>query len=212
MISLAKPDITIVVLAAGEAFRMGMVKQLLPVFSIPLIDFQIRRWQSVVENEIIVVTGAYNEQVRSTSKLENVKWTFNQRWENGLGSSIAHGIETCNQFFPEAKACLLILLDQVCIGPSHLMKLIDAWEREPEHIIASSIGQKAAPPIIFPAQYWNELLFIDHKKGAASFLKQYPMHITKVNLPEAEKDLDTPEDYELFLKELKDPSSSTSNT
>jgi len=191
---------------------MGSVKQLLPVFGIPLIDFQIRRWQPVVENEIIVVTGAYNEQVRSTSKLENVKWTLNQRWKNGLGSSIAHGIETCDLFFPETKACMLILLDQVCIGPSHLIKLINAWERAPERIVASSIGQKAAPPIIFPAQYWNELLFINHKKGAASFLKQYPQHITKVNLPEAEKDLDTREDYELFLKGLKDPSSFTTNT
>lgn len=212
MISKLNPDITIIVMAAGQAFRMGAVKQLLPVLGIPLIDFQIRRWQPIVENEIIIVTGAYDEQVRHTSKLQNVKWTCNTRWENGLGSSIVHGIETCRQFYPKTKATLLILLDQVFIGPSHLMKLINEWRKQPDHIIASHIGLKAAPPIIFPTQYWEELSFIDHKKGAASFLKQHTECVTDVHLPEAAMDLDTREEYVFFLKELKNPSPSTSNT
>ena len=198
-------DIVLLVMAAGEASRMGSIKQVLPIFGIPLIDFQISRWRFAFRIDPIIVTGAYSEEIYQQSDLKKVKWVHNINWESGLGSSIVSGIETCIKYHGDAKACMLIVLDQVHIGPSHLIRLIEEWRRQPEQMIASEFERTIGPPVIFPRGFWSKLSMINHTSGAGSFLYKNTDSLRKYPLPEASFDLDSPPDYDFFLEQLKFP-------
>ena len=204
-------EIMLLVMAAGEASRMGSIKQLLPVFGIPLIDYQVRRWRFVFHHDPIIVTGAYSEEINNQSDLKKVTWVYNENWKNGLGSSIVKGMEACAQSYLDTKACLLILLDQVNVGPSHLIELIEAWHKRPDLMLASEFHHTIGPPVIFPRKYWANLRQINHKSGAGSFLYKHTDLVRKYLLPEAVFDLDSPLDYEYFLSALKNPKISRSN-
>lgn len=192
----------LIVLAAGEASRMGRPKQVLPVNGVPLIDYQLSRWRKLFMPPPVIVTGAHAREVRAASRIQMVHWVHNHAWEAGLGSSIATAIGHVRDAFPLAGACLLVLLDQVFIGPAHLIKLLQAGSEEPESIIASSFDQSAGPPVLFPRKFWPDLLDLDPRKGAAVLFRKYPDQLFRVPVPSAAFDLDTPMDYEAFLRLL----------
>ncbi len=195
-------DTVLIVMAAGEASRMGRPKQILPVNGVPLIDYQLPRWQKLFTPPPVIVTGAHAREVRAASRAQLVRWVHHPGWEAGLGSSIATAVGYVRDAFPSAGACLLVLLDQVFVGPAHLMRLLEAGSENPESIIASSFDQSAGPPVLFPRKFWPDLLDLDPRKGAAVLFRMYPDQLFRVPVPSAAFDLDTPADYDLFRRLL----------
>ena len=84
--------IPILLLAAGSSSRMGRPKQLLPWGKQTLIEHQI---QTLLQtgNPVNVVLGAHSESVIPVIKNMGSFIFFNPDWEQGMGSSIAAGID-----------------------------------------------------------------------------------------------------------------------
>ncbi|PKP39963.1 MAG: hypothetical protein CVT96_11180, partial [Bacteroidetes bacterium HGW-Bacteroidetes-13] len=78
-----------VILAAGEAKRMGKTKQLLPWGKHTLIEHAIEQHLKSKVSEVYVVLGADAENIKNTIEKLPIQLLENPDWQLGLGSSIA---------------------------------------------------------------------------------------------------------------------------
>lgn len=195
-----QPQIAVLILAAGSSSRMGVPKQLLPWKGTFLLNNAINNAIQLKHAKTYVVLGANYEQIKSAIKRDDIEVIYNKQWKNGLGSSIAFGvnhIKNQNQF----DCVLIILADQPLIDTNYLSKLVGSFQIKKNQIIASNYGnKKVGVPALFDKSYLDELSNLDVDKGAKQIIEK---HIESVNILYAEHliaDIDTKEDYEQLYK------------
>ena len=191
-------DIGIVLLAAGEASRFGSAKQLLPIAGIPMVR---RAALAALQTgaRVIIVTGAYCEQVEMCVGDLPITMVFNPKWPLGLGHSIACGIDGLRQMTLPTNAAIIGLVDQPMIGTTELLKLVAAHHRAPERIIASSYNQAQGPPCLFPRAYFDDLANLHGVIGAKALLQHHAAEVDVVLMPQGEIDIDRPEDHRRLI-------------
>jgi molybdenum cofactor cytidylyltransferase len=81
-----------IILAAGEAARYGKIKQLLDWRGEPFVRAVAKTALAADCSPVIVVTGAYTEQVQAAVKDLNVLVVNNPDWKEGQASSIRAGL------------------------------------------------------------------------------------------------------------------------
>jgi molybdenum cofactor cytidylyltransferase len=86
-----------VVLAAGEASRFGSPKQLLDYHGQPFVRKVAQTALEAGLWPVVVVTGAYAEQVEAALAGLDVVIARNENWKDGQAGSVRAGIETLNQ-------------------------------------------------------------------------------------------------------------------
>ena len=89
----------VLILAAGDASRMGSVKQLLPFNNTTLIQTVIKNALGTKANKVFCVLGANIEVIKNEVKTDSVTFISNTNWKEGLSSSIVAGIS----FFQTSK-------------------------------------------------------------------------------------------------------------
>ena len=82
----------------------------------------------------------------------------------------------------------------------YIQSIIERYEITKRSIVASFYAGTSGVPVLFDKSLFPELLNLLDEEGAKKLLKQYPRHIELVDFPEGSIDLDTPSDYEQFLK------------
>lgn len=188
---MKKPSILI--LAAGASSRLGQPKQLLKLGEKTLLT-QICESALSIENQgIVVVLGANCEAIKPTINHLSVQIIFNEKWAEGMGSSISCGIIAVCQ---ESDAVLLLLCDQPLVTAVVLEKLLEKWRSTDCSIIASQYGGSFGPPAIFTKKYFAELAALHGQQGAKKLMEEYRSELLLVDFPEGEMDIDTPEDWE----------------
>ena len=116
-------NITHLLLAAGGSNRMGTPKQLLPWGNITLIEHQINTLLETGHN-VVVVLGAYANDILPIIKKLPVTICINNNWENGMGASIAFGTEMISNKFHDASGVLISLIDQPLVTTLHFQKML----------------------------------------------------------------------------------------
>ncbi|HLO14381.1 MAG TPA: selenium cofactor biosynthesis protein YqeC, partial [Anaerolineales bacterium] len=81
-----------IILAAGESTRFGKPKQLLDWKGQPFVRAVAKTALEAGLSTVVVVTGAYGEQVELAVKDLNVRVIRNKEWKSGQGSSIKAAI------------------------------------------------------------------------------------------------------------------------
>lgn len=190
-------NIVILILAAGASSRMGSIKQLLPWKNTTLLGNAIETAKKV-STDVYVVLGASAEEIKSTVK-EEVHFVINKDWENGLGSSIAYGVETIANNNKNYEGVLVMLADQPFINNNYLKELILLFKTKDKGIIATNYGSQVGVPVLFSVNYFNELQQLNKDFGAKNILKKYNEDVLKIQSKGKEKDIDTPEDYKNWL-------------
>jgi len=198
----------IVILAAGASKRLGKSKQLLKINKEPLV-YRVAKIACGLSREYrlanpLVVLGKDHEAVKNTLSNLPITTTVNKRWHDGMGSSITCAVENLND---DCSAILLMTCDQVLIEDKDIKILIEQWQSRQDSIIASSYKGITGIPVIFPSNYFKELLELGNSKGARGILKKYPEEIISIELPGAAHDLDTVEDEQKIrdILESTDP-------
>lgn len=82
-----------VILAAGSASRIGQPKLLLPWKGEALIRHAARTAVSCL-NPVVVVTGAWEKEIRDALKDLPVKMVHNAEWAEGQSTSVRAGINS----------------------------------------------------------------------------------------------------------------------
>lgn len=180
-----------ILLAAGGSSRLGRPKQLEVIGGQPLVTRQARLLLAVQPACVVVVTGAVGEQVRLALKGLPVQFAHLADWQQGMGRSIAHGIEA----MPErVRGALLLLCDQWRIEQADLERMLAAWQSAPQKAIVSMWDGNDGPPVIFPRAMFQRLTRLQGDRGARQLLRRYAGGLEKVPMENAAFDLDQPGD------------------
>ena len=200
---MKKQNTGIIILAAGEASRMGQAKQLLKLNDKTLLEICLAKAVALKAKTIITVLGAHFAQTQpvvETFKNEHpgepVRWVKNPGWATGMGSSIQAVVRKTLEISPSVSSMLILLADQPLVSTSQLEELISFFEDTHKAIAAASYGDTFGVPAIFDATMFEALLKLEGKTGAKKVMKQYQSELAKFPLPEAAFDVDTPEEFE----------------
>ena len=184
---MSLPQLSVLIPAAGASARLGQPKQLVRYKAVSLIQNAVNIAQSISPGEIIVVTGANAEAVKTAVSQTTVRWAHNPRWSEGMGSSIAAGAAMLSQ---RPRAVMILLCDQWRIQTSDLKMLAEVWQASPERIVCAQARDKNMPPVIFPASLFSRLKMLKGDSGARHILENYAGMLTPVATENAAWDLD----------------------
>ncbi|HEY3730152.1 MAG TPA: nucleotidyltransferase family protein [Steroidobacteraceae bacterium] len=187
----ARSTLHALVLAAGESRRFGSPKQLVRFERQPLVQRVIAGATELAGSAVSVVLGAFAAEIAATLPPGTAGVIVNRDWQEGIASSIRAGVAR----LPGACAGVLLLLaDQPLVGSLSLSRLATAWRRQPRCIVASRYGLVTGLPAIFPRWCFSDLLALRGDQDARMLLRRYADHVVRLANPEAEVDIDYPED------------------
>jgi molybdenum cofactor cytidylyltransferase len=180
-----------IVLAAGASSRFGSAKQLVRVGGRPLLHTAVARAADVAGTAVTVVLGARAAELTPLLTHSAASVVINRSWREGIASSIRAGVA---RLPPSCTAVLLLLVDQAAVTGEDLKRLVGAWRRQPEHIVAARYGMTTGVPAIFPRSSFSDLQSLRGDMGARALLQRNPDRVVRVPMPSAALDIDTPED------------------
>jgi molybdenum cofactor cytidylyltransferase len=193
-----------VLLAAGGSRRLGTPKQLVRRKRRPLLLHALDTVGAAgVGPSTIVVLGAEALRLRALLRRARppARVVLNACWRDGVASSLQTGLAAVPR---SADAALVMLVDQPDISPRSLTRLIAAWRRRPRIPAAAFYSGRVGVPAILPRRSWQAVRRLRGDVGARALLRE--AQLTPVEMPEADFDIDTPED----LARLTLPTSSRS--
>ena len=189
-------------MAAGNSSRMGVAKQLLPWKKTFLLNHAINTANCIDNVTTYVVLGANSAMITPEIQHKDIEIIYNPKWEIGLGSSIAFGVKTLMDSEHNFDGVLILLSDQPLIDANYLMRLVDAFELDKKHIVASNYGtEKIGVPALFDSCYFKELSLLNQDKGAKEIIIKHAKNMSSLNANLVIADIDTKEDYERLYKE-----------
>lgn len=184
----------VVVLAAGNASRMGCAKQLLDYGGKPLLRHAAEVALGSSCHSVIVVLGSRAAEVRPMLTGLPLTIVENARWAEGMGTSIHAGIQQAVQH--NLDGAILALADQPLVTPETLNRLIHTHAQERQPIVASSYAGTVGVPVYFAREFFPPLLALKPEQGCKGLILANSAHAIHLACPEAEADVDTPQDYE----------------
>ena len=184
----------IIILAAGNSSRLGRPKQLLLFEDKSLMDRTIEAAYGTPFEPILVVLGAFADQIQPMLPTE-VQTITNQRWQEGMASSIASGLTKILALKPDLENIIITVSDQAFINPNILLALQDKQISTKKGIIASSYVQTTGTPALFNKKYFPQLLSLTGNNGAKSMLKLHDNDVETVAFELGNIDIDTETDY-----------------
>ena len=190
-----KLNIAILILAAGESKRMGTPKQLLKWKNTTLLGHTIQVSETL-NLKTFVVLGANFEEIKNSISSRSIQILNHENWKNGLGSSIAFGVDYIFKNELDIEAILIVLADQPLINSEYLNSMISVFEKGKNQIIASSYKDgKKGVPVLFDKIYFKELAQLSNDKGAKRLIEKYTDKVVLLNAESMVSDIDTIEDY-----------------
>lgn len=179
-----------ILLAAGGSSRLGRSKQLLPYRGQSLVR-RAAGHLTALTSRVFVVTGAKRLEVELELEELPVRTLHNERWREGVGTSIALGVD----HLPEsARAVLILMCDQYRLEPEDLERFVAIWQEEPGRVLAARWDKMFGPPVIFPRALFPQLVRLTGDLGARRLLVQHRSRVRFQDLPEAGIDVDEPMD------------------
>lgn len=192
----------IILLAAGESSRMGQPKQLLEVRGKTLLRHAAEEATNSRLGPLIVVLGAFAEQMEAELNDFEYDRVINENWQEGMGTSIITGIQHVMKAYPNSRGAIVMLCDQPYVDAAHLEKLVHTYHRSHKPIIASAYKGTLGVPAYFHHSYFALLAKLGGKSGARKLIRQHSRDAGAVSLPLGGIDVDTPEDYAMLKDKI----------
>ena len=183
----------VVLLAAGASRRLGRAKQLVEVEGEPLVRCAARCALATEPLHMVVVLGAAEGAVRAALSGLRFDALVCDRWEEGMGRSLADGLGALDA---RCAGALVVLCDQVALTPEHLVALRDAWRRSPSGAAASGYGGVAGVPALLPRAWFEALAREPGDRGARALLLRNMCDVTVLPNESLARDVDVPRDLE----------------
>jgi molybdenum cofactor cytidylyltransferase len=185
--------VTAVLLAAGGSSRLGKPKQLVRLRAEPLLRRAVDAAAAATGGSVIVVVGADALRLRALlarTHAQRTRVVAHPGWAEGLSSSLRRGLAAVPA---QSRGVLFVLADQPLVDARSLERLIAAWRRRPSHAAAARYAGRLGVPAIVPRRAFAALRSLKGDEGARRVLAQ-ARGVVEVEMPEAEIDVDTPQD------------------
>jgi molybdenum cofactor cytidylyltransferase len=187
------PEITGILLAAGESRRMGYPK---PLLEIEGETFVARLSASMLTavTRLTVVVGAHSDRVRPAIPVDpRITIIHNPDWTRGQLSSIKAAIRAMPL---DASSVLIHLTDHPTVRPATFAAVVDAYRQSKKRIVIARHDGRRGHPVLFDRSIFAELLDAPEEQGARTVVNADPSRVAYVDVddPGILLDLDTPED------------------
>jgi molybdenum cofactor cytidylyltransferase len=184
-----------ILLAAGGSSRLGQPKQLLRFGNSTLLRHAAETALAANLGPVIVVLGAVEEKCRATLAGLPATILTNPAWEEGMGSSIAMGMQAVDD--ASHRAVIVMLCDQPAVTPAMLRALEHHQCSTGAPIVASDSAGVLGPPAFFCANHFAGLRRLRGHQGAKSLFQNQAV-LSSLACPEAALDIDSENDL-VFL-------------
>jgi molybdenum cofactor cytidylyltransferase len=185
-----------IILAAGGASRMGRPKQLLDIHGEPFVTHVARTALESGLSPVIVVTGAWTEEVSAAVRGLPVRIADNPEWQSGQGSSVSSGVRALPA---ECGAAIFLLADQPQIPSTLIRELTAEHARTLVPIIAPLVNERRGNPVCFDRVTFPDLLALTGDQGGRALFSRYPVTWLPWHDASVLVDVDTEEDYRKLI-------------
>ncbi|WP_378953864.1 NTP transferase domain-containing protein [Pelosinus sp. sgz500959] len=199
--------VTGVILAAGQAGRMGQPKQLLSLGGKPMVWHVASTVCQANFHEVIVITGAYGDEVTQVLNGLPLRIIYNKQWADGQSTSVKKAIQSVN---PKSQAVVFLLADQPLVDTVLINEVIATYQATKSRIVMPRAQNRPGNPVLFDLKVWRSaLLQLSGDEGARQIIRKNQgdiQYIERLN-EEMFLDVDTPAEFEIMKKKwqiLKD--------
>ena len=196
-----RPEVAVLLLAAGQSRRMGADnKLLLPVGGKPMVRHAVEAALASHAKSVVVVTGHEAEALRGALADLPLVFAHNPDYASGLAGSLKRGLAA----LPGRPDAVLVQLgDMPAVTAEVLDRLIDAFNpAEGRAICIPTFQGKRGNPVLIAQRFFAELQTLRGDVGARHLISDYPEATCEVAMPGKAilQDLDTPEALAAFSK------------
>ncbi|MEO1193195.1 MAG: molybdopterin-binding/glycosyltransferase family 2 protein [Pseudomonadota bacterium] len=187
------PKVAALVLAAGQAKRMGANKLIAQVDGKPLVRHAVEAALASRAEPVILVTGHQREAVEEALEGLDLLSVHNRAYAAGLSTSMKRGLAALPA---DCDAAVVLLGDMPRIGPAVIDRLIASFNPlEGRAICLPTYQGKRGNPVLLGRQFFAEAQTIEGDQGARELLREYGDQVAEVPLDDAAVllDVDTPE-------------------
>jgi molybdenum cofactor cytidylyltransferase len=190
--AIKAPRIGAVVLAAGQARRMGSNKLLMDVGGQPMVTLVLDQVRAAQVGPIVVVTGHEAEKVRAALSGRPVTFVHNPDYATGLSTSLAAGVAALPADIDGAVVCLG---DMPRVTTRHIDRLIAAFNPlEGRAIVAPTVDGKRGNPVLWAKEFFAEMRHVAGDTGAKHLIGEHADQLCEVPIEDygVLLDVDTP--------------------
>lgn len=187
----------VVVLAAGQARRMGRPKQLIEVEGVSMLRCTLATALAAGSRQVVLVTGAHAAAVQAESAplqaaYPQLRVANNLGWESGLASSMQAGLAALEE---SIEAAIFLPVDQPFVPAALLRRLAQCW-RQGARLAAPLVdGEARGAPALFDRSLWPDLMAVAGDRGGRDVLRRHAAAVQTVPGQAAWlADMDTPQD------------------
>lgn len=198
-----KVRISGVVLAAGESSRIGGTKQLLAFRGSTILGRVIENARESLLDEIIVVLGHDATEIRTRVDFAGVQVVLNDDYKQGQSSSLKMGL---NNVSGGSRAAMFLLGDQPLVDERVINKMIRAYEESLSPIVIPVFAGRRGNPVVIGRELFGDLaIAAKDDAGARVLFNQNAglIHYVEMDSSFIHADVDTPEDYNNLINNIK---------
>jgi len=186
-----------IVLAAGGSSRFGQAKQLLNWGGKPFVRQVAETALQAGLSPVIVVVGAYAEEVSSVVEGLPVQVVVNSAWEQGHSTSITCGMKALPK---KTGAAVFLLSDQPQIPVQLVRSLVEMHQQTLAKIIAPLVDGQRGNPVLFDRDTFGDFASLSREQGGRALFSHFPVQWLPWHDPSLLLDVDTLEDYERLVE------------
>lgn len=190
-----------VILAAGGSIRMGQPKQLLHWKGKSFIQAVAKTALDSGLNPVVVISGAYQDQVKGELKGYPVDILHNPDWAEGQASSVRRAVESISPEAQDLYGVIFFLVDQPQIPVALVKSLLDSYYVSLTPIIAPLINDRRGNPVLFDQITFEELAKLTGDAGGRQVFSRFQVQYVPWLDDRAGLDVDTFADYQRLLRE-----------
>jgi molybdenum cofactor cytidylyltransferase len=188
-----QPRIAALVLAAGQARRMGSNKLVASLGGKPLVRHVVEAALASQAAGVTVVSGHEPERLAEALAGTSVALMHNPDYASGLSSSLRRGLAALPR---DIDGAVVLLGDMPRIAAAVIDRLIAAFNPlEGRALCVPTWQGKRGNPLLFARRYFAEVQAIEGDQGARLLLSEHPDAVAEVAMPDDAvlTDVDTPE-------------------
>lgn len=196
--------ISAILLAAGESRRMGGdFKPLMKWGTRTVIGACIDNLKRSRVDEIIVVLGFRESEIRSRLAGAGVQFAINREYSKGMLSSLKTGLPLVS---PRCDGVLVTLVDQPMVGPDVINPLVISFGDYEKRISIPTYEGQHGHPIVISREFEDEIMKIDDADpdGLKAIINAHRNEIQEVPVQSSSilEDIDSPEDYARLVAQV----------
>ena len=171
--------IALVLTAAGSSKRFGGDKLAYPIDGKPMLLHALELYDRLsdrfVSRTVVLKTGA-RERRMAAERME-YRIIENPDPDRGMASSVVIGTEDAIKSDPDG--ILYAVGDQPRVTETTVLKLLDAFAKDPTRIVAPIADGRRGNPVLFPKDLFGELLSLTGDVGGSQIIGRHPERLVR---------------------------------